>query len=107
MFLIFDNIENIYLCSLIIDKKCVKNANTVNYEIKHITEHSGYKKNLLCIALCDVDAYFVERDENKHLVLPLTKHNKKGVLEPYIKQTGTVNKNKYKKHSMKIRNNLQ
>ena len=98
--LIFENIENICSCSLIIDKKCVKDTYTVNYEIRHITENSGYKKDPLCIRLFDVDAYFAEKNENKHLVLALTKNNKGG-LKPYIKlwnwvekQTGTVNNNK-------------
>ena len=36
--LLSDDIENIELYSLIIDKKHVKDANTVNYEIRHITK---------------------------------------------------------------------
>ena len=48
--LIFDDIENIELYSLIIDKKHIKDANTINYEIKHIRKQDGiYKKAPLCI----------------------------------------------------------
>ena len=78
--LIFENIEKIDSCLLIIDKKCVKDANTLNYKIRHITEHSGYKKDPLCIELFDVDSYFTEKYENKYLVLALTKNSKGGVL---------------------------
>ena len=48
--LIFDNIENIELYLLIIDKKNIKDTNTINYEIRHITKQDGiYKKAPLCI----------------------------------------------------------
>ena len=56
----------------------------------------------------------LKKNENKYLVLALTKNNKKEVLKPHIrpwnwieKQTKTINNNEYKNRFIKIRTNSQ
>ena len=44
-----------------------------------------YEKVPLCLRFTDVDAYFIEENENKYLVFVLTENNKKEVLESYKK----------------------
>ena len=74
----FDDIKYIDLDLLTINKKCIKNTNTASYEIRYITMQNGiYEKVLLCPRFTDVDAYFIEENENKYLVFTLTKNNKK------------------------------
>ena len=70
------------------------------------------KKVPLCLSFSDVDAYIIEKSENKYLVLALTENNKK-VLHAYKKlwsktkkQIKTINRGKsikYKNDFMKIR----
>ena len=40
----------------------------------------------------DLDAYFIEENENKYLVYALTENNKKEVLEPYRKRWSKTKK---------------
>ena len=66
----------------------------------------------LCLRFSDLDAYFIEENENKYLVFPLTENNK-GVLELHRKlwskikkQIKTINSGESIKHKndfMKIR----
>ena len=63
---IFDNIKNIDLGSLIINKKHIKDSNAVaSYEIRYITkwDHT-YQKILVCLRFTDLDAYFIEENIN-------------------------------------------
>ena len=67
------------------NKKCIKNTNTVSYEIKYITTQSINNQNIdgkvsLCLRFTDVDVYFIEENENKYLVFALRENNKE-VLE--------------------------
>ena len=86
-FVIFDDIKNIDPNLLTIYKKCIKNTSTVViYEIKYITMLENiHEKVPLCLRLTDVDAYFVEENENKYLDSALTENNNEEVLEPYKK----------------------
>ena len=52
-------------------------------------------KVTLCLRLSDLDAYFIEKNENKYLVFALTENDKK-VLELY-KKFGVKLKNKLRK----------
>ena len=84
---IFDDIENIDLNLLSINKKCMKYADAFVYEIKYITMSSINNQNIdkevpLCLNFSDVDAYIIEENENKHLILALTENNKE-VLDAY------------------------
>ena len=71
------------LVTVTINKKCIKNTNTVGYEIKHITIwENTYEKAPRCLRFSDLDAYFIEENENKYLVFALTENDKK-MLELY------------------------
>ena len=64
---IFDNIKNMNLDSLIINRKCIKDSNAVtSYEIRYITkwDHT-YQKITVCLRFTDLDAYFIEKNESK------------------------------------------
>ena len=110
----FDDIKNIDLDLLTINKKCMKNANTVSYEIKYITMQNINVQNIgeevpLCHRFSDVDRYFIEENKNKYLVFALTENNKEEVLEQYKKlcseikkQVKTINNGK----SIKYKNNF-
>ena len=72
-----------------------------------------YEKVPLCLRFTDVDAYFMEENENKYLVFVLTENNKKEVLETYKKLWSKIKKQietissgesiKYKNDFKKIR----
>ena len=98
------------------NKKCMKNADAVSYEIKYFTMQSinnQYidKEVLLCLSFSDVDAYIIEDNENKYLVFALAE-NTKEVLQLYEKLWGKIKKQikaknsgesiKYKNDFMKI-----
>ena len=62
----------------------MKNTNTVSYEIKYVTMQNIDGQNIgeevpLCLRFTDVDAYFIEENENKYLLFALTEHNKEEV----------------------------
>ena len=81
----FDDIKNIDLDLMIINKKHVKDSNVVaSYEIRYITkwDHT-YQKIPACLRFTDVDAYFTYFD--KYLVFTLTENNKEEVVNPYKK----------------------
>ena len=52
-------------------------------ELDIIKQDGIYKKASLYIRFTNVDARFIEKNENKYLVLALTKNNKKEVLKSY------------------------
>ena len=52
-------------------------------ELDIIKQDGTYKKASLYIRFTNVDARFIEKNENKYLVLALTKNNKKEVLKSY------------------------
>ena len=69
----FDDIGNIDLNLLSINKKCVKNTDAFVYEIKHVAMQSINNQNIdkeapLCFSFSDVDAYIIEENENKYLI---------------------------------------
>ena len=70
--------KNIDLNLLNINKKCMKNTNTVSNEIKYITMQNINGQNI-------GEEYFIGENENKYLVFALTENNKEKVLEPYKK----------------------
>ena len=83
----FDDIENIDLNLLSINKKCKKNTDAFVYEIKYITMQSINNQNidkevLLCLSFSNADAYIIEENENKYLIFALTENNKE-VLDAY------------------------
>ena len=85
----FDDIENIDLNLLSINKKCMKNTDAFVYEIKYIKMQSIDNQSIdkevpLCLSFSDVDAYIIEENENKYLTFALTE-NKKEVLDAYKK----------------------
>ena len=87
----FDDIKNIDLNLITINKKYVKNTDAASYKIKYITMQSINNQNIdkevpLFLNFSDVDAYIIEENENKYLVFVLTKNNKE-VLELYKKLT--------------------
>ena len=85
----FDDIKNIDLNLLNINKTYAKNANAVIYEIKYIMMQSINNQNIdrgisLCFSFSDVDAYIFEENGSKYLIFGLAEKNKK-VLELYKK----------------------
>ena len=93
----FDDIKDIDLNLLSINKKCIKNTDAVSYEVKYIIMQSINNQNTdkevpLSLTFTDVDAYIIEENENKYLVLALTENNKE-VLDAY-KNFGIKLKNK-------------
>ena len=92
----FDDIKNIDLNLLTINKRRIKNTNTVvSYEIRYITDWDNiYQKIPICLSFTDLDAYFVEENQNKDLIFALTENNRKEVLEPYKKLWNKIKKNK-------------
>ena len=69
----FDDIENIDLNLLSINKKCIRNTDAFVYKIKYITMQSINGQNIdreapLCLSFSNVDAYIFEETENKYLV---------------------------------------
>ena len=113
----FDDIKNIDLSLLSINKKYIKNTDAVSYEIKYIMMQSINNQNIdkevpLCLSFSDVDAYINEENKNKYFVFALTENNKE-VLDAYKKlwskikkQIKTINSGKsikYKNDFMKIR----
>ena len=88
--ILFDDIKNTDLNLLTINKKCIKNTNTVSYEVKHVPMQSNNGHNIdgevsVFLKFSDSDEYIIDENENKYLVLTLTENNKKEVLEPYKK----------------------
>ena len=78
------SIHIMHLHLLTINKKCIKNTNTVSYEIKYVSVHQNSDGRVpLCLRFTDADAYLIEGNENKYLVFVWTKNNKEEVLEPY------------------------
>ena len=66
------------------NKKSTKNADAFVYETKYITMQSINGQNIdreapLCLSFSNVDAYFIEKNENKYLFFALTKNNKKSL----------------------------
>ena len=103
----FDDIKNIDLNSLIINKKHTKNTNAVSYEIRYITECENiYEKIPLCLRFTDVDAYFIEENENKYLIFASTENNSKEVLKPYKKLWSETKTREYNSKSIKYGNNF-
>ena len=115
----FDDIENIDLSLLSINKKCMKNTDAFVHETEHIAMQSINNQNIdkeipLCISFSDVDAYFIEENENKYLIFVLAWNNKE-VLDAYKKLWSKIKKQikpinsgksiKYKNDFMKIRLN--
>ena len=121
----FNDIKNIDLNLLNINKTYAKNTDTVIYEIKYITMQIINNQNIdigipLCLSLSDLDAYVIEENEmkneneneNKYLIFALTENNKE-VLELYktfwseikkqIKATNSGGSIKYKTDFMKVR----
>ena len=113
----FDDIGNIDLNLLSIKKKCIKNTETFVYEIIYITMQNINNQNIgreipLCPSFSDVDAYFIEENENKYLIFALTENNKE-VLNDYKKLCSKIKKQikttkggksiKYKNDFVKIR----
>ena len=96
MLLFLYDIKNIDLNSLIINKKHIENSNAVvAYEIRYITKWGCiYQKIPVFLRFTDVDAYFIEENENKYLLFSSTENNKKEVLKPYKKNFGIKIKNK-------------
>ena len=85
----FHDIKNIDLNLLIINKKRIKNTNTVSYGTKYITMQSINGHNIdgevsLCLRFSNLDVFFIEVNENKYLVFALTENNKE-VLKLYKK----------------------
>ena len=83
----FDDIENIDLNLLSINKKCMNNNDAFVYEIKYTTMESIHNQNIdkenpLFLNFRDVDAYIIEENENKYLIFALTENNKEEVLGP-------------------------
>ena len=118
----FDDIENIDLNLLSISKKCMKNTDAFVYENEYITIQSINNQNIdkevpLCLSFSDVDAYFIEENENKYLIFALTENNKevldvcKKLWSKIKKQIKTINSGecnsnesiKYKNDFMKTR----
>ena len=63
----FENIKNIDPNLLSTNKKCLKNANTVVYDIKYIMIQRFNNQNIdkevsLCLSFSDVDAYIIEEN---------------------------------------------
>ena len=101
----FDDIENIDLNLLSINKKCMKNTDAFVHEVKYITMKSINNQNIdkevpLCLSLSDVDAYIIEENENKYLIFALTENNKevldacKKLWSKIKKQIQTINSGK-------------
>ena len=87
--LFFNDIRNIDLNLLNINKIYAKNTDTVIYEIKYIMMQSINNQNIdteipLCLSFSNVDAYIIEENENKYLIFALRENNKE-VLELYKK----------------------
>ena len=85
----FNDIKSIDLNLLSINKKYVKNTDTVINEIKYITMQSINNQNIdkeipFCFSFTDVDVYIIEKNENKYLTFFVTEYNKE-VLELYKK----------------------
>ena len=70
---------------LSLNKKCIKNTDVVAHEIKYIITQT------LCLSFNDIDAYIIEENENKYLILALTENNRK-MLEMYKKLWSEVKK---------------
>ena len=97
-----------------INKKCIKILILLvtKSDIVQCKKNGIYEKVPLCLRFADVDAYFVEENENEYLVLVLTENNKK-MLELYKrlwtkikKQIKAINSGesiKYRNVFMKIR----
>ena len=84
-----NDIKNIDLNLLSIDKTCMKNTDAVIYEIRYITMQSFNNENIyggipLCLSFSDVDAYIIDENENKYLIFALTENNK-NMLDAYKK----------------------
>ena len=68
-----------------IDKISYKNADAIVYSIKYLMMESINNQNIdsenpLCLMFNDVDGYITEEsNENKYLILGLTKNNKKSI----------------------------
>ena len=72
-----DDIKNIDLNLLTINTKCIKNTDIVSYETKYIimqniNGHNTDGKVPLFLKFSGLDAYFIEDNENKYLLLALT-----------------------------------
>ena len=112
----FNDIKHIALNLISINKKFIKNTNSVAHEIKYIITQNIDNENidnelLFCLSFNDIDAYIIEENENKYLIFALTENNRK-MFEMYKKLWGEVKKQiecnsndsiKYEKDPMKIR----
>ena len=92
----FEDIKNIDLNLLSINKKCIKNTDAVSYVIKYIIMQNINNQIIdkevpLCLSFSDVDAYIYEENENKYLVLALAENNKE-VLDSYKKLWSKIKK---------------
>ena len=79
---LFNDIKHIDLNLLSISEKCIKNTDVVIHEIKiplrkNIINQTIEKELPLCLSFNDVNAYIIEENENKYLIIALTKNNRK------------------------------
>ena len=86
---VFNDIKNIDLNFLNVNKTYAKITEAFIYEIKYIMMQSINNQNIdrgipLCLSFNNVDAYIIQEEENKYLNFALTEDNKE-VLEPYKK----------------------
>ena len=77
----FDDIKKNDPNLVSIDKKYIKNTDVAIYEIKYIMMQSINNQNIdrkipLCLSFSNVDAWIIEENENKYLILALTKLTK-------------------------------
>ena len=73
----FNDIKNVDLNLLSIDKVYTKDTHVVIYSIKYIMMEIINSEIPLCLRFSDVDAYIIEENGNKYLIFALTKKNKK------------------------------
>ena len=73
----FNDIKNIDLNLLSIDKVYTKDTHVVICSIKYIMMEIINSEIPLCFRFSDVDAYIIEENGNKYLIFALTKKNKK------------------------------
>ena len=73
----FNDIKNVDLNLLSIDKVYTKDTHVVICSIKYIMMEIINSEIPLCFRFSDVDAYIIEENGNKYLIFALTKKNKK------------------------------
>ena len=92
----FNDIKNIDLNLLSLQKICMTNSDAVVYSIQYIMMQSINNQNIdnevpLYLSFSDVDAYIIEENRNKSLIFALAKNNKK-VFELYKKLWSEIKK---------------